>query len=140
MEANAISVVTRLYNAMNAHDLDAFIACFSPDYRSEQPAHPNRAFDGYDQVRDNWSAMFANVPDIHAELLRVSADRDTVWSESAWSGRRQDGSMLDMRGVIIFGIDDGLIAWARLYMEETESNGAGIDQTVQHLTRTSLET
>jgi hypothetical protein len=48
--------------------------------------------------------------------------------------------MLDMRGVIIFGIDDGLIAWARLSMEETEANVAAIDQTVRHLTRTSQET
>jgi hypothetical protein len=121
---------------MNAHDLNAFVACFSPAYRSEQPAHPNRTFGGYAQVRTNWAAMFANVPDLHAELLGRTAAGDIVWSEWAWSGQRHDGSLFDMRGVIIFGIGNGLIAWARLYMEETERNGAGIEETVQHLTRT----
>lgn len=136
MTANPISVVTRLYEAANAHDLDAFVACFSPAYRSEQPAHPNRAFGGYEQVRANWGAIFASVPDFQADLVRSDADGNTVWSEWAWIGQRQDGSTLDVRGVILFGIDDDLIVWARLYMEETEQNGAGIDETVRHITRT----
>jgi hypothetical protein len=29
----------RLLDAINAHDLDAFVACFDPGYSSEQPAH-----------------------------------------------------------------------------------------------------
>jgi limonene-1,2-epoxide hydrolase len=131
------SVVARLHQAMNGHDLDAFVACFSPDYRSEQPAHPNRAFGGYAEVRTNWAAFFASVPDFHADLLSVTADGDAVWSEWAWSGQRSDGSALDMRGVIIMGVDNDRIAWARLYMEETERDGADIDASMGHLTRTS---
>ena len=33
-------IMNRLQVAMNAHDLDAFVACFAADYESEQPAHP----------------------------------------------------------------------------------------------------
>jgi len=33
-------LVERLRQAINKHDLDAFVACFDPDCRSEQPAHP----------------------------------------------------------------------------------------------------
>ena len=33
-------IMDRLLAAMNAHDLDAFVACFAPDYASQQPAHP----------------------------------------------------------------------------------------------------
>jgi hypothetical protein len=43
----------RLAAAMNAHDLDAFVALFAPDYDSAQPAHPDRAFTGSEQVRVN---------------------------------------------------------------------------------------
>jgi hypothetical protein len=59
---------------------------------------------------------------------------DTFWSEWAWSGHRRDGSNLDMRGVIIMGIKDDHIAWARLYIEETEVAGADIDAAMRHLT------
>ena len=34
------SIMNRLLSAMNAHDLDAFVACFAADYESEQPAQP----------------------------------------------------------------------------------------------------
>jgi ketosteroid isomerase-like protein len=135
MASNPTAEVRRLHEAMNRHDLDAFVACFDPHYRSEQPAHPNRAFGGYDQVRTNWATFFAGVPDFHAELLRGTAQGDTAWSEWAWSGHRHDGSALDMRGVIIMGIQDGRIAWGRLYMEEAEQAGADIDATMRDLTR-----
>lgn len=45
------AVSERLMQAMNAHDLDAEVACFRDDYRSEQPAHPARTFTGREQVR-----------------------------------------------------------------------------------------
>jgi hypothetical protein len=41
-----------------------------------------------------------------------------------------------MRGVIVTGIADELIAWARLYMEETEAAGADVDGAVRPMTRT----
>ena len=69
------AVMNQLLAAMNAHDLDAFVACFAPHYRSEQPAHPSRAFYGSDQVRENWASVFAGVPDFNAELV-VSSSTD----------------------------------------------------------------
>lgn len=120
-------VIERLHAAMNAHDIDAFVACFAPDYDSVQPAHPDRAFTGSDQVRKNWSEMFAGVPDLRSELLRVVEDGDAVWSEWHWQG-----TGLDMAGVTVMGIRDGQIAWARLYMETIEV-GEGIDAVVRDL-------
>ena len=35
-------VLDTMLVALNAHDLDTFVALFAPDYRSEQPAHPGR--------------------------------------------------------------------------------------------------
>jgi ketosteroid isomerase-like protein len=132
-ESAAGLVAERLAAAMNAHDLDAFVDCFREDYESEQPAHPDRAFRGREQVRDNWAAIFEGVPDFRAELLRVAADRDTVWSEWRWRGTQSDGSLLDMAGVIVFGVTEGRIAWARLYVEPVEQAGPGIDAAVQRM-------
>ena len=124
----------RLNAAMNAHDIEAFLACFRSDYRSEQPAHPDRAFDGRQQVQRNWSAVFAGVPDFRSELLRSAVDGDTIWSEWHWRGTQSDGSQLEMAGVIVCGVRDGQIAWARLYMELVEQAGAGIESAVRRMT------
>jgi SnoaL-like domain len=67
-------VIDGLAVAMNAHDLDAAAGFCHPGYRSEQPAHPGRAFTGRAQMRANWQAMFAGVPDFHAEICRSVRD------------------------------------------------------------------
>ena len=120
-------IAERLTAAMNAHDIDAFVACFAPDYDSVQPAHPDRAFTGNEQVRKNWTEVFAGVPDFRAELVGATADGDTLWTEWRWTG-----TGLDMAGVVIFGIRDDLIAWARLYVEPVEE-GEGIEAAVHDM-------
>jgi hypothetical protein len=127
-------VLERLRDAQNDHDLDAFVACFDPDYRSEQPVHPDRAFVGSEQARSNWAEIFAGVPDFQAELLRSANQGDTGWAEWHWHGTRTDGTRLDMRGVTIFGVRDDRVVWGRLYLEDVEG-GQGIDQAVQHMAR-----
>jgi ketosteroid isomerase-like protein len=125
-------VAHRLREAVNAHDLDAFVACFAPDYRSEQPAHPGRAFAGRDQVRQNWTGVFAGVPDLHADLRTSATTADGVEiSEWDWSGTHTDGSHFAMRGVTLFGIVGDHIAWGRLYMEPVEQDGPDIDEMVR---------
>jgi len=125
-------VMTRLGAAMNSHDLDAFVALFSPDYQSEQPAHPARSFRGADKVRENWTSVFAGVPDLHAELLTTATTRDGVEvGEWDWRGTHADGSEFAMRGVILLGIEDDRVAWGRLYMEPVEREGGDIDTMVR---------
>ena len=124
-------VAERLNAAMNAHDIDAFVACFDEGYESEQPAHPDRAFRGREQVRGNWSAIFEGVPDFRAELVATAAAGDTEWSEWRWRGTQSDGTALDMAGVIVCGVRDGRLVWARLYVEAVEQGGAGIDAAVR---------
>jgi ketosteroid isomerase-like protein len=126
-------VAERLDEALNAHDIEAFIDCFAQDYDSEQPAHPDRAFRGREQARQNWSAIFAGVRDFTSELVRADAVGDTEWSEWRWHGTQEDGSKLEMAGVIVSGIEDGRLAWARLYVEPVEQ-GAGIEAAVRDMT------
>ena len=113
-------VIDRLVVAMNAHDLDAAAGFFHEDYRSEQPAHPGRAFVGRAQMRANWEAMFAGIPDFRAEICRSVQDGDTTWTEWRWSGTRRDGQAFEMRGVTLFEITDDQIAAGWLYLEEVE--------------------
>jgi ketosteroid isomerase-like protein len=127
-------VAQRLAAALNAHDLDAFVDCFDEDYESDQPAHPDRAFRGREQVRRNWSAMFSGVPDLGAELVGSTTDGEREWSEWRWRGTHADGTALDMAGVIVCGVHDRRMAWARLYMEPVERAGAGIDAAVRRIT------
>ena len=133
LDATSAEVIERLRDAMNRHDLDAFLACIDSGYESEQPAHPNRGFSGRDQVEKNWRALFRATPDFHADVLGLAVETDTVWTEWHWTGTRAEGAPLDMRGVTLFRIANGRIVSGRLYMEETEEAGANIDETVRHL-------
>jgi ketosteroid isomerase-like protein len=123
---------TRLDAAMNSHDLAAFVACFAPDYESEQPAHPDRRFRGVAQVERNWAAMFAGLPDFQSVIVDSAVEGESLWVEWRWTGTRSDGSRLEMCGVCIFGVRDDRIRWARLYMQDIEV-GSGIDAAVTAL-------
>jgi hypothetical protein len=126
-------VIDRLLAAMNAHDLDAAAGFFHEDYRSAQPAHPGRVFVGRAQMRANWEAMFAGVPDFRAEICRSVRDDDTTWTEWRWYGTRSDGQAFEMRGVTLFEITGDQIVAGWLYMEEVERTVAGIEQAVETL-------
>lgn len=123
-------VARSLQRAMNEHDLEAFVSLFAEDYDSQAPAHPDRAFRGRKQVRANWTAIFSGVPDFRAELIATATSEDSIWTEWRWDGTHADGRQLQMAGVIVMGISDGLIAWGRLYIEPVEQSGAGIDAAV----------
>jgi hypothetical protein len=124
-------VVERLRDAMNQHNLEALLECIDEDYRSEQPAHPNRDFGGKEQVRKNWSSIFESFPDFRAELLRYASDGDTMWSEWHWSA-----AGLNITGVTLFGVRADRIEWGRLYMEPVEVEGEDIDEAMRTMTET----
>jgi hypothetical protein len=126
-------VMNRLVSAVNAHDLDASAALFDADYRSSQPAHPGRTFTGREQMRANWAAMFAGIPDFRAELVRSVDDGQITWSEWHWSGTRTGGQAFEMRGVTLFEIVDDVIVAGRLYLEDVERDLIGIDEVVETL-------
>lgn len=126
--------IVRLRDAMNRSDVEGMVALFAPGYRNEQPVHPLRGFAGRDQVAADWARMFDGVPDLEVGVVKESTDGTTSWSEWVWRGSHRDGTPLLMKGVIVMGLeDDGLIAWARLYMEPVEQGGAAIDEAVLHL-------
>ena len=54
-------------------------------------------------------------------------DGDTIWSEWEHRGTRRDGTPHVMRGIVIFGVDKGLAAWARFYLEPVQEGGEDVD-------------
>jgi ketosteroid isomerase-like protein len=110
----------RMIQAANRHDLEAMMACYTPDYRSEQPFHPERNFTGSEGVRKNWSFFFATMPDYRIEVLNQVVAGDTVWAELHFHGTQTDGTKQSTRGVTLVGIQTDQISWARLYIESVQ--------------------
>lgn len=123
-------LVERLRRAVDARDIEAVVACFADDYRNDTPAHPGRSFEGRDQVRMNWTRIFAGVPDVGATVLRTTVDGEVVWSEWEIAGHRPDGVQQVLRGVIIFGTQRDQFAWARFYLEPVDGGVGGVDGAV----------
>ena len=124
--ATPSEVVTRLFERTNAHDLDGLVGCFAPDYTLTNPAHPARDFVGTDQVRRNWTGLFAGVPDLVVTVHRLVADGEAVWVEVAMEGARRDGALLRMAGVQIFTVREGLVRGCRFYLEPVDPAEAAV--------------
>jgi ketosteroid isomerase-like protein len=135
--ATTVKVIDELVAATNTHDIEQLVACFSPSYVNVTPAHPARGFRGSDQVRRNWTSIFAAVPDIASRLIASAVADGQVWTEWEMSGTRRDGTPHRMAGVIIFGVEDNRIVSARFYLEPVETASGDADTTVRRLTQDS---
>ncbi|MEX5633118.1 nuclear transport factor 2 family protein [Parafrankia sp. FMc2] len=109
--------IVRLRDAINGHDPAAVAACFTEDYRTEVPLHPSQGFTGNQKVRENWTAILARTPDLHADVLRSTSDGAETWSEWEMRGTATDGAATLIRGVVISGAADGRIAWTRFFLD-----------------------
>ena len=132
--SQAEALMERFARAINAHDIEAVVACFASDYHDVEPAHPKRRIEGgIDEVRKNWSLLLQSIPDFRSEVLGVGVDGEAAMIEQDWSGTRSDGSSMHLRGVNVFGFRDGRIAWGRIYMESVEEDGIDLDERVRRM-------
>jgi hypothetical protein len=129
--SDTLAVITRLLTATNDHDIDALVECFATEYVNETPTHPLRGFRGREQVRTNWTSIFAGVPDIAARVVASVVDGSTAWTEWEMSGTRRDGAPHAMAGVIVFGVSEDRIARARFYLEPVERTSGDVDAAVE---------
>jgi len=116
-------VVLRWTQAMTAHDLEAAVACFHPDYHDVTPNRPGQEFHGRERVRQNLAAIFEAVPNLRADLIRSVVDGDTVWMEWRMHGVRADGNPFDFAGVNLFGVRAQRLAWGRIYTHPVSAQG-----------------
>jgi len=128
--ADGTAVVERLQAAVDAHDLDAIVTCFSSDYVNETPVHPARGFSGREQVRVNWSRILGAIPDLTTSVATATDDGRVIWTEWEMKGTRSDGAAHLMRGVIIFTVDDDHITAARFYLEPVDDRDLDVNAAV----------
>jgi ketosteroid isomerase-like protein len=120
-QSSAQAVFEHMIQAANRHDLEAMVACFAPDFRSEQPFYPERNFTGRAGVRKNWSFFFSTMSDFRVDIQSLAVEGDTVWAELHYQGTQIDGKKQVTRGVTISRIQGEQIAWARLYIQTVQA-------------------
>ena len=119
--------IARLVAETNAHDIDGLVGCFAPDYTLVMPNHPARDFVGTEQVRRNWTQLFAGIPDIRVSVTaaaHAAEDPAVWWTEWEMRGTRPDGGTHLMRGVMIFTVgasEADLIRANRFYVEPVDA-------------------
>lgn len=114
--------------ALDAHDLDTFVGFFREDYVGERPRFPGSPMSSREDVRTNWAEVISDVPDLRVEVPAAIEDGNTIWSEWRAFGTARSGAMLELRGVIIFGLQEGQVAWSRMYLEPVEQEGLSLSQ------------
>ena len=122
-----ILLLEQMRAALDAHDLDKFVSFFREDYVGERPRHPGANVSSREDVRDNWAMIISDVPDLRVDVPAAVEDGNTIWSEWRAYGTARSGAMLELRGVIIFGIQDGQVAWSRMFIEPVEQEGLSLD-------------
>lgn len=123
--------VRRMVAAANRHDLDAMVHEFAEDYENTTPAHPARSFKGSAQVRKNWTALFAGLPDLSLTVHDAATGPDgKVWMEWSNRGTRPDGSVSRAAGISILTLRGDKIAAAHFYLEPVEQESGDVDAAV----------
>lgn len=128
--------VRRMVAAANRHDLDEMVSLFAEDYENITPVHPARSFTGPAQVRKNWAALFAGMPDLSLTVHDVTTGPGgKVWMEWSNRGTRPDGSVMRSAGVAILTVRDDSIAAAHFYLEPVEHMSGDVNAAVSMAVR-----
>ena len=128
--------VRRMVAAANRHDLDAMAQEFAEDYENITPAHPARSFKGSAQVRKNWAALFAGLPDLSLTVYdAATGPGGKVWMEWSNRGTRPDGSVTRSAGISILTVRSNKIAAAHFYLEQVEHESGDVDAAVSTAVR-----
>ena len=109
----------RLRDAINSHDADRVADCFTENYQCHTPMQPSRGFTGRQRVRENYQALFARIPDLHATVLRSCQGESGLWSEWEMSGTSDEGTprVVFAGVVIILSVVDERIERTRFYLD-----------------------
>jgi ketosteroid isomerase-like protein len=113
-------LLTRMLDAMNQHDLEAFLACFAERYRGDGPGGGNGIVRSRDDLRSEWEESLREGSDFHADLVGWAAEGDEIWAEWRWRGTRPDGTRRRERGVAIYRVEDEVLVAGRLYLMDED--------------------
>jgi hypothetical protein len=114
MVANIVVPVEAQLAAYNAHDVDAFMCCYTADCAIDD-GDGTRLLTGHAEMRPRYVALFASSPNLRCEIVSRVCIGDYVIDEEKISGRVPNLR----RAVVIYRIDksSGLISHVRFLRE-----------------------
>ena len=99
--------------AYNAHDLERFIACYSPDVVIEDGVG-NRLLQGRDSMREMYGRTFSSSPNAHGEILQRIRVEPFVVDEERVTGLNMPGSPGEVHAAVIYRLDGDMIVHVRM--------------------------
>ncbi|GAA0594535.1 hypothetical protein GCM10010174_07130 [Kutzneria viridogrisea] len=119
------AVPLRMAAAMSDRDVEKLVANYTDDFDCVMPVHPDRSFCGADQVRANYTTIFARYSHgLDARVIDSVVDGDRVWTEWEMIGTRADGVVETIRGTVIIRVEDGRAAAVRFYLDPVDAPDA----------------
>lgn len=111
-------LLERFHTALNTRDIANLVHLLQVDFEQFRIGQSQRNTVGIEAARQEWERMFTTFTNFRADLLRQAIEGNVIWSEWRFSGNRGSGQGSDLRqeGVIILGVEEGLIAWTRTYL------------------------
>lgn len=92
-------------DAYNAHDIEAFVACYAEDVVIRDLKTNEVTGEGRGQMRTGYGAMFERFPKVHASVTTRTVVRSFVFDHEYVTGR---GEAIIVMAIYEVG-DDGLI-------------------------------
>ena len=93
-------------DAYNAHDLEAFLACYAEEVEIRNFPSGELTCAGRDAMAERYGPMFAEKTDLHAALVKRVAHDAIVIDEESVTGLRDDETVT---AVAMYEVHDDLI-------------------------------
>jgi len=126
-ETTPQAVMAAYFQALSRHDLDAIASAWAPDGHSHVAGQADAS--GPDGVRAYWTELFGASPDLRFEVEELIAEGDQVavkWSArgtfagpGSYQGIEPTYARLDLEGLDLFRLRDGLIVREDAYTDGT---------------------
>ena len=86
IEVLARRAAQRQLDAYNAHDVEAFVACYSEDVELFDLKSSERTGPGHGQLRADYKSLFARSPNIHARVTTRTIVGNMVFDHEIVTG------------------------------------------------------
>ncbi len=102
-------------DAFNSRDVDRFLAAYAPDVVIEDAAG-NVFMQGHAGIRALYGQLFAQSPNLHAEVITRFRVGDYIIDEERTSGINFEGFPPELHVAMVYRMINGKIAHARMLM------------------------
>jgi len=121
--SNPVEVAKAIFDAFNAHNLDAIMEFFAEDCSLDMPRGPDQwgqRFVGKAAVREGLATRFKGLPDVHYSEDRHWGSGNMVVSEWLLTGTRAGGEHVRVRGCDHYEFRDGKVVRKDAYWKIVE--------------------